>query len=203
MTLQELCIVASKHETIVQQAVGHGCPSLPLKCLIAGHWCRKKMEVGWNQLDPRLRGVDGLDDIMRFDLQHFCRRMQPPDEPHYWSVSLHKLKNSHQIVCIATWWAVRANHHARNTAQNVADIRPASAHFRQVAACTQPSLARFILHLLLCSQVFVCASLVYFCEQYVPLSRTMCLCAAWRPTQMVACMCKRSSAQGYTTSTLC
>lgn len=44
---------------------------------------RKKMEVAWNQLDPRLRGVDGLDDIMRFDLQHFCRRMQPPDEPHY------------------------------------------------------------------------------------------------------------------------
>ena len=41
------------------------------------------MEVAWNQLDPRLRGVDGLDDIMRFDLQHFCRRMQPPDEPHY------------------------------------------------------------------------------------------------------------------------
>ena len=41
------------------------------------------MEVAWNQLDPRLRGVDGLDDIMRFDLQHFCRRMQPPDEPHH------------------------------------------------------------------------------------------------------------------------
>ena len=48
---------------------------------MTGH--RKKMEVAWNQLDPRLRGVDGLDDIMRFDLQHFCRRMQPPDEPHY------------------------------------------------------------------------------------------------------------------------
>ena len=45
------------------------------------------MEVAWQQLDPRLRGVDGLDDIMRFDLQHFCRRMQPPDEPHYWSVT--------------------------------------------------------------------------------------------------------------------
>lgn len=46
------------------------------------------MEVAWQQLDPRLRGVDGLDDIMRFDLQHFCRRMQPPDEPHYWWVTL-------------------------------------------------------------------------------------------------------------------
>lgn len=46
------------------------------------------MEVAWNQLDPRLRGVDGLDDIMRFDLQHFCRRMQPPDEPHHRSAPL-------------------------------------------------------------------------------------------------------------------
>ena len=55
-------------------------------CLTMGmhESCRKKMEVSWQQLDPRLRGVDGLDDIMRFDLQHFCRRMQPPDEPHYW-----------------------------------------------------------------------------------------------------------------------
>lgn len=44
---------------------------------------RKKMEVNWDRLDPRLQCVDGLDDIMRFDLQHFCRRMQPPEEPHY------------------------------------------------------------------------------------------------------------------------
>ncbi|KAL3141638.1 hypothetical protein ABBQ32_004870 [Trebouxia sp. C0010 RCD-2024] len=44
---------------------------------------RKKMEVNWDRLDPRLQCVDGLDDIMRFDLQHFCRRMQPPQEPHY------------------------------------------------------------------------------------------------------------------------
>ena len=41
------------------------------------------MEVHWDRLDPRLQCVDGLDDIMRFDLQHFCRRMQPPEEPHY------------------------------------------------------------------------------------------------------------------------
>ena len=41
------------------------------------------MEVNWDRLDPRLQCVDGLDDIMRFDLQHFCRRMQPPEEPHY------------------------------------------------------------------------------------------------------------------------
>ena len=37
---------------------------------------------------PPAQGVDGLDDIMRFDLQHFCRRMQPPDEPHYRSHTL-------------------------------------------------------------------------------------------------------------------
>ena len=44
---------------------------------------RKKMEVNWHQLDPRLQNVAGLDDFMRFDLQHFCRRMQPPQEPHF------------------------------------------------------------------------------------------------------------------------
>ncbi len=46
------------------------------------------MEVNWDRLDPRLQCVDGLDDIMRFDLQHFCRRMQPPEEPHYRSLLL-------------------------------------------------------------------------------------------------------------------
>ena len=45
------------------------------------------MEVNWDRLDPRLQCVDGLDDIMRFDLQHFCRRMQPPHEPHYRSAT--------------------------------------------------------------------------------------------------------------------
>ena len=44
---------------------------------------RKKMEVSWQQLDPRLQNGAGLDDIMRFDLRHFCRRMQPPQEPHH------------------------------------------------------------------------------------------------------------------------
>ena len=46
------------------------------------------MEVNWDRLDPRLQCVDGLDDIMRFDLQHFCRRMQPPQEPHYRSACI-------------------------------------------------------------------------------------------------------------------
>lgn len=61
------------------------------------------MEVAWNQLDPRLRGVDGLDDIMRFDLQHFCRRMQPPDEPHHrWaSPSIPWLNQNIPRLCIA------------------------------------------------------------------------------------------------------
>ena len=47
------------------------------------------MEVNWDRLDPRLQCVDGLDDIMRFDLQHFCRRMQPPHEPHHRSTLTH------------------------------------------------------------------------------------------------------------------
>lgn len=63
------------------------------------------MEVNWDRLDPRLQCVDGLDDIMRFDLQHFCRRMQPPQEPHYRSARipvshccvLHHICN--QVVC--------------------------------------------------------------------------------------------------------
>ncbi len=58
---------------------------------------RKKMEVNWDRLDPRLQCVDGLDDIMRFDLQHFCRRMQPPEEPHYRSA--HQSSMSHFMSC--------------------------------------------------------------------------------------------------------
>ncbi len=58
---------------------------------------RKKMEVNWDRLDPRLQCVDGLDDIMRFDLQHFCRRMQPPEEPHYRSAQQSSM--SHVVSC--------------------------------------------------------------------------------------------------------
>ena len=56
------------------------------------------MEVNWDRLDPRLQCVDGLDDIMRFDLQHFCRRMQPPEEPHYRSAYSH--------LCTAPFYAL-------------------------------------------------------------------------------------------------
>ena len=58
---------------------------------------RKKMEVNWDRLDPRLQCVDGLDDIMRFDLQHFCRRMQPPEEPHYRSAPQSSMR--HVMSC--------------------------------------------------------------------------------------------------------
>ncbi len=70
--------------------------------LVAGG--RKKMEVAWNQLDPRVRGVDGLDDIMRFDLQHFCRRMQPPDEPHYRSRSLSHVTRAAKLSSVHPGW---------------------------------------------------------------------------------------------------
>ncbi len=66
------------------------------------HEHRKKMEVNWDRLDPRLQCVDGLDDIMRFDLQHFCRRMQPPEEPHYRSTqqsSMSHLVLDHFVGC--------------------------------------------------------------------------------------------------------
>jgi len=66
---------------------------------------RKKMEVNWDRLDPRLQCVDGLDDIMRFDLQHFCRRMQPPEEPHYRSAqhsSMSHLVLDRVVRCHAT-----------------------------------------------------------------------------------------------------
>ena len=62
------------------------------------------MEVNWDRLDPRLQCVDGLDDIMRFDLQHFCRRMQPPEEPHYRSArqsSMSHLVSGHVMSCQA------------------------------------------------------------------------------------------------------
>ncbi len=59
------------------------------------------MEVNWDRLDPRLQCVDGLDDIMRFDLQHFCRRMQPPEEPHYRSAQHSRM--SHLVLdCIVS-----------------------------------------------------------------------------------------------------
>lgn len=41
------------------------------------------MEINWRKLDPKLQGVNGLDDLMSFDLRHFCRRMQPPLEAQY------------------------------------------------------------------------------------------------------------------------
>eukprot|EP00891_Asterochloris_glomerata_P002715 jgi/Astpho2/2715/fgenesh1_pg.00050_%23_29_t len=34
---------------------------------------RKKVEINWRKLDPKLQGVNGLDDLMSFDLRHFCR----------------------------------------------------------------------------------------------------------------------------------
>ena len=65
------------------------------------------MEVNWDRLDPRLQCVDGLDDIMRFDLQHFCRRMQPPHEPHYRS-ALHHFIAFIQCCDIPSMWTTVA-----------------------------------------------------------------------------------------------
>ena len=50
--------------------------------------CRKKVEINWRKLDPKLQGVNGLDDLMSFDLRHFCRRMQPPLEAQYRYIAL-------------------------------------------------------------------------------------------------------------------
>ena len=70
---------------------------MPQKCYYSH---RKKMEVNWDRLDPRLQCVDGLDDIMRFDLQHFCRRMQPPEEPHYRSAHLKNESSCARLYCV-------------------------------------------------------------------------------------------------------
>ncbi|KAK9819060.1 hypothetical protein WJX81_003437 [Elliptochloris bilobata] len=42
----------------------------------------RRTTVAWDALDPRLQGVRGLSDILRLDLDHWCRHMQPPTEPH-------------------------------------------------------------------------------------------------------------------------
>ena len=41
------------------------------------------MHIRWQQLDHRLRGVDGLDDVLIVDLNFLCRQMQPPVEQQY------------------------------------------------------------------------------------------------------------------------
>jgi len=43
----------------------------------------KSMVVNWKALTPPLRDGIGLDDIMRIDLRHFCRRMEPASEPQF------------------------------------------------------------------------------------------------------------------------
>ena len=45
--------------------------------------CRKRVAVKWQTIDRRLRAVDGLDDVMQFDINYLCRQMQPPTESHY------------------------------------------------------------------------------------------------------------------------
>lgn len=37
----------------------------------------RRTTVAWAALDPRLQGVRGLSDILRLDLEHFCRHAPP------------------------------------------------------------------------------------------------------------------------------
>lgn len=39
---------------------------------------KKKMQVYWHSIKRKLQAVTGLDDVMRIDLNQFCRR-----EAHY------------------------------------------------------------------------------------------------------------------------
>lgn len=41
------------------------------------------MHIRWHEIDHRLRGVDGLDDVLSIDLNFLCRQMQPPVERQY------------------------------------------------------------------------------------------------------------------------
>ena len=34
---------------------------------------KKSMRVYWKRINRKLQAVTGLDDVMRFDLHHFCR----------------------------------------------------------------------------------------------------------------------------------
>ncbi len=41
------------------------------------------MHIRWHEIDHRLRGVDGLDDVLSIDLNFLIRQMQPPLEQQY------------------------------------------------------------------------------------------------------------------------
>ena len=41
------------------------------------------MHIRWHEIDHRLRGVDGLDDVLSIDLNFLIRQMQPPMEQQY------------------------------------------------------------------------------------------------------------------------
>ena len=41
------------------------------------------MHIRWHEIDHRLRGVDGLDDVLSIDLNFLIRQMQPPVEQQY------------------------------------------------------------------------------------------------------------------------
>ena len=42
--------------------------------------CRKRMNLQWQRWTDRLRAVNGLDDVVRYDLSPFCRKMEPASE---------------------------------------------------------------------------------------------------------------------------
>ena len=44
---------------------------------------RKRVRARWGAIDSRLQLVDGLDDLMLFDLNFLCNQMQPPVERQY------------------------------------------------------------------------------------------------------------------------
>lgn len=53
---------------------------------------RKQVKVHWGNIDNRLQAVDGLDDVMLFDLNFLFRQMQPPVERQYRWEGLMKLR---------------------------------------------------------------------------------------------------------------
>ena len=41
------------------------------------------MQLQWQHWTQRTRSMEGLDDVVRYDLSHFCRKMEPATETFY------------------------------------------------------------------------------------------------------------------------
>ena len=60
---------------------GYVGPCLPDSTLInTVHCCRKRINLHWQHWARSVPAMEGLDDVLRYDLSPFCRKMEPAHE---------------------------------------------------------------------------------------------------------------------------